>query len=157
MTNAVSALRRIRRERGFSSSRSLARALGVSHDTTSRWEISKGRPLPHHGWRLEALLGCTLDELLAPDNEKALDPSRGRALFRCRAQAAHRGCSPGVLRAAIRGAEAVGPWRFPSARSYRARRRAPSQGCGWTKTLVLVGCVEARILRWSWCGLPAMR
>lgn len=56
------------RERSGLTQRDLATELGIDQSTVSLWEVGKTQPraklLPH----LASILGCTIDELLAPDN-----------------------------------------------------------------------------------------
>lgn len=56
------------RERSGLTQRDLAAALGIDQSTVSLWEVGKTRPRAKLLPKLAALLNCTVDELLAHEN-----------------------------------------------------------------------------------------
>jgi hypothetical protein len=75
----VTKLRRIRRERGFTSCHTLAAAMGLSYMGIYYWEVGHSRPrnTPVHptGERLETMLGTPLETLLEPEDERKTAPT----------------------------------------------------------------------------------
>lgn len=59
------------REKSGLTQRDLATELGVDQSTVSLWEIGKTQPRAKLLPRLAGILGCTVDELLAPDASKS--------------------------------------------------------------------------------------
>ena len=77
-------LRRIRREKGYSSVEALADAVGVSHMAVAHWETGhvkhpRDKGKYRHAQRLEAVLQTPIDVLLSPDTEtETTTPKGGR-------------------------------------------------------------------------------
>lgn len=55
------------RERSGLTQSNLATELGIDQSTVSLWEVGKTQPRAKLLPRLASILGCTVDELLAPD------------------------------------------------------------------------------------------
>lgn len=56
------------REKSGMTQRDLAAELGIDQSAVSLWEIGKTQPRAKLLLRLANILGCTVDELLAPDD-----------------------------------------------------------------------------------------
>lgn len=59
------------REKSGLTQRDLATELGIDQSTVSLWEVGKTQPRAKLLPRLAIILGCTVDELLAPDAPQA--------------------------------------------------------------------------------------
>lgn len=74
-------LARIRREAGYPSARALAKELGISESTYSRYESAPARmPLPA-AVRIADTLGCSLDDIVGrrpPADRHAIDAAASR-------------------------------------------------------------------------------
>lgn len=57
------------REKSGLTQRDLATELGIDQSTVSLWEVGKTQPRAKLLPRLARILGCTVDELLAPDEQ----------------------------------------------------------------------------------------
>jgi transcriptional regulator with XRE-family HTH domain len=71
MPTAVPTLKRIRKQKGYTSGRTLANKLNVSHEAVYSWERGDYYPLFEHRMKLELLLGVPVAELFAPDTTTA--------------------------------------------------------------------------------------
>lgn len=60
---------RIYREAAGLRQSDLAKKLDVDQTAVSNWELGKSKPLRKYHKKLAKLLGCTVDELLAPTEE----------------------------------------------------------------------------------------
>ena len=56
------------RERCGMTQQNLAVTIGVDQSTVSLWEVGKTQPRARLLPKLAKILGCTVDELLTPDN-----------------------------------------------------------------------------------------
>lgn len=62
-------IRKYRKLRGMTQ-KDLAKAMDVDQAAVSRWETGETKPLRKTHQRLAGILGCTVEELMAPDENE---------------------------------------------------------------------------------------